>query len=252
MNPFLTKNASNAAWVWPLAVLALVLGVMLRMAWITESSRGDRLGSLDPSQRQRLQGGTIDMIEEFKSLSAEVEKLRVENTRLQNSIGSQTKESSAINKSLQEAKSFAGLTQVQGPGIIVRLIDARPIEGSAFAGPDQIIHDADVLRVVNELWAAGAEAISVNNHRITVTSSFRCVGPVIHVDRIPIASPVTVRAIGDPDTLFGGMNLPGGVLDEVRQTDPKMVQVEKAEKLALPAFSGSTERKFAKPVEPKK
>src|SRR6185503_2536301 len=111
----------------------------------------------------------------------------------------------------------------------------------------------DVLKVVNELWAAGAEAIAVNKHRIVGNSSFRCVGPVIHVDNVPISSPVRIQAIGDSDTLAGAMSLPLGVIAEIRQTgDASMATVEKVQKFTLPAYSGPTTRRLAMPVKEKK
>ena len=84
------------------------------------------------------------------------------------------------------------------------------------------------------------------------TSNFRCVGTTILVDGFKIASPVVIRAIGDADTLYGGMNLPGSVLDDLRQTDPNMVEIEPVQKMRLPAFSGTTSFKVAKVPEDKK
>jgi uncharacterized protein YlxW (UPF0749 family) len=106
---------------------------------------------------------------------------------------------------------------------------------------------------VNELFSSGAEAVSVNDHRVAGTTSFRCVGPTILVNDMKIASPVLIRAVGDANTLYGGMNLPGGVLSEIRMTDPAMVQIDKVAKQELPAFVGKTSMQFAKvPEDPDK
>jgi len=152
---------------------------------------------------------------------------------------------------LQEVKVFAGLTKVVGPGIVVTLRDSQKDNAGVslnFGIPsDAIIHDVDVLKVVNELIASSAEAVSVNNHRVAGNTSFRCVGTTILVNDIKIASPVVIRAIGDSDTLLGAMNMRGGVLAEIRQTDPGMVQVESVKSQELPEFVGNTTRKFAKP-----
>ena len=67
------------------------------------------------------------------------------------------------------------------------------------------------------------------------------------VNDVKIASPVVIRAIGDPNTIMGAMNMPGGVLAEIRQTDPNMVQIEAVKNQELPEFVGNTTRKFAKP-----
>lgn len=228
----------------PVSIMALVLGAMINMAWITSKTRSERIRDLGPSQIDRLRGGTLDMLEEYKKTSAEVSRLREEKTRLENAMGSNNKQSDLLNKGLQDAKEFAGLTPVSGPGVKITLSDSKSEKG--VFSQDVIIHDVDVLKTVNELWAAGAEAISVNDHRVVGRSSFRCVGPVIHVDNVPVASPIVIKAIGDSDALFGGLSLPMGVLSEIQQTDPAMVKIEKLKSMALPPFTGNTERKFAK------
>lgn len=250
MNPFRNSISGANAWVVPVSVMAMVLGVMLNLAWITQQNRKDRLASLSATQASRIRLGSIEEIDQFRNLSEEVARLREDKTKLEQAMGSRDAETAALNNSLQEIKVYAGLAPVEGQGIKIVLSDSTNSAG--MASPDVTIHDADVLKVVNELWAAGAEAIAVNNHRVAIKSSFRCVGPVIHVDNVPIASPVTIHAIGDADALFGGLNLPGGVLDEIRQVDPAMVKIEKMKNMVLPAYTGLTGIKYAKPVEPEK
>ena len=80
--------------------------------------------------------------------------------------------------------------------------DAAPLSLPPVELSENIIHDQDVLRVVNELWASGAEAISINNIRLGPNSSVRCVGPVVNVNGAKVASPIKIRAIGDQDTLL--------------------------------------------------
>ncbi len=63
---------------------------------------------------------------------------------------------------------------------------------------------------------------------------------------IKIATPVRIRALGDPDALFGAMNMPGGQLAEIRLTDETMAQLEKVDAQQVPAFTGSTQMRFAK------
>jgi len=248
MNPFLSRFTGND-WVLPVSALSLVLGAMMSFAWLTDNATDERIRRLDPSQRRRLETGNINMIDEYAKVTAEVQKLRGDLTRLENAMGDQTKQTAALNESLQQAKAFAGLTEVEGPGILVTLKDNPKAVNSGLGGSDDIIHDTDVLKVVNELWAAGAEAIAVNKHRIAGTSSFRCVGPIIHVDNVPISSPVRIQALGDADTLSGAMLLPLGVIAEIRQTEASMATIEKVEKQRLPAFSGGTTFKLATVVK---
>ncbi|MBX3119077.1 MAG: DUF881 domain-containing protein [Fimbriimonadaceae bacterium] len=248
MNPFVSKVNRNP-WMIPVSILSLLLGFMMMSAWLTEQSRGSRIPLLDPSQQSRIRAGTIDMQADYQKVAAEVEKLRKEKTQLENAMGDNTKMTKVLNENLQDIKNFAGLTEVEGPGVTVTLRDNASPNSALGAVPDDIIHDQDVTMVVNELWAGGAEALSVNNRRIVARSSFTCVGNTILVDNVRIAPPVRIRAIGDPDLLIGALNTPGRVIDTIRQSSANMVQIEKVEKHSLPAYNGPTATKFATVVK---
>lgn len=247
MNPFVSR-ISGHSWEIPVSVLSLVLGVMVSLAWITEQNRPSRALHLDSEQNERIKGngapaaavgGDVDV----QKLELEIARQQKENTKLQNAMANDSNQTKLLNEQLQDTKRLAGLTDVEGPGVTITLRDSTK-DLQNIATLDKIIHDTDVLKVVNELWASGAEAVTVNGHRVVSGTSFRCVGPVIHVEGVPIASPVIVRAIGDPKTLMGGMNLPGGVLDEIRQLDPAMVQIESVKQHHFPAYSGPTAKHY--------
>lgn len=238
MNPFVSR-INRGSWEIPVSLVTLLLGVMISLAWINETNKSSRLNSLPFDQQVRIGSSDPELQKQLQQLQYTVGRLRVENTRLENAVAEGSKSSRVINQSLQELKLFAGLTDVEGPGLAVTLSDSRKPQQDTVAG---IIHDVDVLRVVNELWASGAQAITVNNHRASVGSFYRCAGPVLYVDGAAVASPVVIRAIGDADTLAGGLNLPGGALAELRQTDPAMVQLDKVKKFHFPAYTGPTEK----------
>lgn len=242
MNPLVSRITGNS-WIAPVSVMCVVLGFMIATAWVTDQTRASRLNLLSPAQRNRVQSGNIDMETAIQETQAEVAKLRAEKTKLENAMASQTSSTKALNDSLQEVKILAGLTDIEGPGVRVELRDSKKPASGIFPA-DLIIHDVDVLKVVNELWNAGAEAITVNNHRVVGGTSFRCVGSVILVDDVKIASPVIIRAIGDPDTLKGALDLPEGVLSDFRDIDPAMANVSKVDQQRLPAYAGSTTKRI--------
>jgi uncharacterized protein YlxW (UPF0749 family) len=250
MNPFVTRISGNA-WLVPISAMMAVLGFLIALAWVTNENRSARIASFDPDQQSRIRVGALDLQEEYQMLAGEVKQLREENTRYQTAMAQQGGQSKLLNESLQEMKKLAGLTEVEGPGVTVILRDAT--QQAAQVIDNLNIHDVDVLRVVNELWNAGAEAIAVNGNRVVAGTSFRCVGAVILVNNIQIAPPVVVEAIGDPQTLSGALNLRGGVIEEIRQTGgEQMVTIRSVTKMRLPAYSGATTRRFAKdPKEPK-
>ena len=247
MNPFANRIQTQQQWILPVTAMSLILGVMTSMAWVSENNRSVRLARLDPDARLRVTLGGLDL-DKVAQLEAEVTSLREEKTKLQGVLTERDGKGKVLGDELDKAELLAGLTALEGPGVQVTLRDStkgpQSFGGIQTYTNDSIIHDSDVLKVVNELNATGAEAVSVNGHRVVGGSSFRCVGTTILVDGIRIASPVVIRAIGDAATLMGGMNLPGGELSEIRQTDPDMVDMIPMKKLQLPPFAGTTERKF--------
>lgn len=145
---------------------------------------------------------------------------------------------------------LAGLTPVQGPGVIATLTDSKKRLPTMPAGiqPPNLIHDTDINQVINELKAAGAEAISVNGQRLVTTSAIRTAGPTMLVNNTPQTPPYVIKAIGAPKTLVGALNLRGGGADQLKRFDPAMFSIQQAQTLTLPAYSGSGEPRYAKPV----
>lgn len=95
-----------------------------------------------------------------------------------------------------------GAVGVQGPGLVVTLDDA-PLESGrgTSANNEGRVLSRDLQIVVNALWAAGAEAIDINEQRLTSRSAIRFAGEAILVNYRPLTRPYVVRAIGDPDRL---------------------------------------------------
>lgn len=118
----------------------------------------------------------------------------------------------ALSRRLDRDQLLAGQSAAVGPGLQVVLkqpptapATGQPGRGGAVPiGAKNILTDRDVRSVVNELWAAGAEAISVNDVRLTPTSAIRFAGEAVLVDFVPITSPYTIRAIGNADDLATG------------------------------------------------
>jgi uncharacterized protein YlxW (UPF0749 family) len=112
----------------------------------------------------------------------------------------------AQSAALAAVQLAAGQTAVAGPGVVVT-IDDRPDEekdGGLDRGGqlgEGRVQDRDLQILVNGLWAAGAEAISVNDLRLTVRTAIRSAGEAVLVDFRPLSPPYVVRAIGRPGRL---------------------------------------------------
>lgn len=160
-----------------------------------------------------------------------------------------SKQAKILATELEKVKIAAGLMPVKGRGLLVTLNDnpkvpkdAPPLEKDLY-----LVHDWQILQVVNELRSAGAEAIAINGRRLGTNSYVRCVGLVIRVDDVRIGAPYKIEAIGDPEALRGALEAPGGILDEFRPYI--LTTVTPQEEISLPAIEGTPSFKHAKPVE---
>lgn len=229
-------------------VMWLLLGVLLVSALKAQQNvRKDLPSSRFPelAREYMVKAKTLEKLEE------EIRLLRDKSTEMENALATGSQKSQLLNDSLQEAKVLAGLSALSGPGVEVLLTDKsteKRNEGDPALLNMFAIHDFDILRVVNELRAAGAEAISVNGQRLGVNGWIRCSGPVICVNDIRMAPPFRILAIGDPQTLTGALKIPGGVLSDIENADPNMVKIISHNQLTIPGFAGSTKFKYAKPV----
>jgi len=177
-----------------IAFVCVVLGIMLAVQFRTTQD----IRSSIPYQRAEDLSQRLSQTE--KERDAALRQLQ----EVQNSTISE-----AVTKEAQMFRMAAGYVPVQGPGIIVTIDDSkRPIKPGE--NPNlYLIHDDDILKVINELWASGAEAISINEQRLVIGSEIRCAGPTLSVNNSRYSPPYEIRAIGDPKTLESSLKMRG-------------------------------------------
>jgi uncharacterized protein YlxW (UPF0749 family) len=154
----------------------------------------------------------------------------------------------ALLSELSKARLASGLIAVKGPGVVVVLNDSSK---SIQPGEDPnlyLIHDEDLLKVVNELRAAGAEAISINGQRMLAVSEIRCAGPTIQVNGNRIAPPFAISAIGDPALLESSLRMKGGVLENLVFWGIQ-TSLEKPKEVVIPGYPGTIKFKHAGPIQ---
>lgn len=227
-------------------LLALCYTVQVRTISISES---DIL-------RLKRENELRDEIEQWKVVHEEqTEKVKELNKKIEeykNSVAKTDDMVALIKKDLDESNILAGITSVKGPGIKVTLDDTKAIEEinqlAGYNNPNiYIIHDKDILSIINELSAAGAEAFSVNGQRILANTAIRCVGPLIQINGVNLQAPYEISAIGKPDTMMGALNLRGGIVSEMR-TDNIDVVVESFDEIIIPEYTGLIDYKYVTPV----
>ena len=161
-----------------------------------------------------------------------------------------SKGEASLAKVLQEARVQAGVLGMKGPGIEVTLDDSqrsRPTDADPYF---YIVHDVDLQALVNELWASGAEAVSINDQRIVNRSSIRCAGPSILVNTVRLVPPYVVRGIGPSSDMDRALRMPGGFKDSMNPLvqNGGEVKLKLLTDLAVPPFAGSLAYRYAQPV----
>ena len=113
-----------------------------------------------------------------------------------------------LTSRIKELEVQAAAVPLRGPGVTLTLDDAATAGGDANAGSrpssgfqEGRVTSGDLQVVVNGLWGAGAEAISINGHRLSSTAAIRFAGQAIIVDFRPLARPYVITALGDPQAM---------------------------------------------------
>lgn len=179
-----------------LLLVGVALGMLLALQW--RSAPSARLA--DTSYTRDRTALTIARLEaEQDALKAEVASLRQQLDERQQQ-GQAAEMLQGLAAELARQKMLAGLVALRGPGVEVTLNDSnRQVVPSAVNPELYLVHDYDLRDVVNLLWAAGTEAMSVNGERIVASTSIYCVGATIMVNDTRLSPPYVIRAIGPPE-----------------------------------------------------
>lgn len=218
------------------AAVLLVTGFLAVMQLRTERNIRQILGV--PSSRLEEFGYRLARVEVGRrNLEQEVETLRERVAAMRRLSIDGRVGGIALNAEIEELSALTGLTAVQGPGIVIEIRDStRPLPAGADPN-DVLVHYTDLQSVVNELWAAGAEAVAVNGERFTVGSSIRCVGTTVLVNGRRMAPPFRIQAIGDQGGLAAYVGRPQGIVAYLRAFGFPVISA-RAGRVYVPAYRG--------------
>ena len=194
----------NRKWQLSLTITFLLLGILIS----TQLQTQNRLASsLSQQTTTDLTIIVKNLTEKRQSLSLAIEEMENNIATYKASYVDNTDLIHSLNADISRSEMVIGAVPVQGPGI------------SVVVTKNNAMLYRDLLDIVNELWAAGAEAIAINDQRVSFNSSIYY-AEITHetyltLDGELLRYPLTINAIGDPDTLDKGLSLPGGIMDVV-------------------------------------
>ncbi|MEU8473068.1 DUF881 domain-containing protein [Streptomyces sp. NPDC029006] len=189
------------------ARLGLAAGLVLAALVVTVGAAQARVAApVVAKERQEL----IDRVD---SETKDADKLENTVDKLRDDVGARQRaalKAGGGSATADLVTVLSGASAVHGPGVRLVVNDAKeatgggdgsnPRETSGFSDTGRL-RDRDMQRVVNGLWASGAEAISINGQRLTALSAIRAAGDAILVDNRPLVPPYTVLAVGDGQRL---------------------------------------------------
>lgn len=226
-------SAESKRWLAP-ATVCLLLGLLLAVQMKTQ----DRVRAEVRESRV-----TEEKVAQFLQVSAERDRLLAELRRLQQ-LASEHATQVQIQEEVLLGLVSAGLVEVKGPGVTVSLADPMVSPAST----TQVDPD-DVMLVLNDLRAAGAEALSVGGVRVTphmVLTHTRGPEGRIAVNGNPVVGAIEIKAIGDPQLMVASLTMRGGV---VQRLSPWVdVRVMESYSLVLPAMESPPAYRYALPV----
>lgn len=216
-----------------IATVSMILGVMLVTQYRMTQTIAEGNVNLQRSGELALQINSL--MEEKKSLQKQLETIKKEGTV------------EGLKEENDRLQMQAGLTNVRGPGVVLTINDSKVPVKSGENPNLYLIHDEDILRIINELRAAGAEAIAINDQRLIGTSEIRCAGPTITVNGKLFAPPFQIRAIGDPKILKSALTMRGGVVESLNYWGIE-VKVQTEQSLDVPPYNGTFKAEYMKSV----
>jgi uncharacterized protein YlxW (UPF0749 family) len=187
-----TDERTPGGLVGLFAVL-VVFGLLL----VTMALQANRAEPAAEQERAQLIQRIDDESEEVEAMRETAERLEADVAMLENRLLSRSQVGQRLQARQRRLGMLSGSLPVTGPGIVITVDDA-PDAGAEEAG--QVL-DTDLQKLVNALWVAGAEAVSVDGQRITSRTAIRGAGSAITVNYRSLTRPYVVRAIGNPDTL---------------------------------------------------
>lgn len=218
-------------------LLCLLLGVAI-VTQVRQNESGDSLETARPADLLVL----LDSLRQREAtLNAEVTELQNTLNSLQASGNNDQAAIAAAQAKLAALSILAGAVGATGPGVTVTIDDPGP--GVA---PEVM------LDVINELRAAGAEAMEINDAhqsvRVGVDTWVAGMPGSLTIDTKTLSPPYSILAIGDPPTLAAAMNIPGGAEDSIKRVGARM-SVRQADRVDVTTLRQPKPHQYAQPVK---
>lgn len=235
----------RAAWSWAVPVVTALAGLLF--ATTAGAARGSDLRGSGVQDLPDVIRGHTRTVEgkavQVRELREQVEQLSAQAAAGDPELAQQTDRAADL-------AAAAGTEAVTGPTLRVELRDAGTgdIIPEGYTVDDVVVHQQDVQAVVNALWAAGAEAMMIQDQRVISTSAVRCVGNTLILQGRVYSPPYVITALGEPAGLRAGLERDPAVSVYRQYVDQVGLgfRVSEPGEVAMPGFTGAVSSRYAK------
>lgn len=229
---------------WIIVLLFIIAGFVTGIQFKQDQSSSDiiTIRSLYEEQKN-IENEQIEITRLHKSIEDQKDKLESyysDEYDVEDIINS-------LKHKLKLHRVFAGQEETEGPGIKILMEDSLQYEDGQNEN-NFIIHNSDILQIINDLRGADAERIAINGAPISWNTKIDCNGATIKIGNEIFAPPFMIEAIGEPERLENILLAPEGIIQLMKFWDIQ-ISISKHEHILIKAMSSEQEYKYLKIVE---
>ena len=221
-------------------VLVLIIFMQFKVVYQTD------ITSIDTMKEDELKKELADWKQKYNETEEKYKNTEETLKKYKEESSSDKDTKKNLEKELEDAKLVLGLTNVEGPGLIITYKNSDNIEQTINQeeSTDEYIEATDLMRLVNHLKDAGAEAISINNQRIVNKTDFAQINATtyIKINSKRVSAPFEIKAIGDADYLKGSLIGTGFVSEQKKYG--QTIEFEEKKKLTINKYDGNMDLKY--------
>lgn len=236
-------NKKNVSIVLGIMCFALTIGICIQIRTVNKYNSPVSTNY----EVNNLRAQVLKYKERYDALIEQTEKI---DSELQKEIEKATENNSELEyakNQITDGNKMIGLSEVKGPGVIIKVEDSKIDPNAEMNLNNLLVHDMDLLKVINELKNAGTEAIAINDQRIISTTSIICGGNTISINGTKIGSPFEIKAIGSPEAL-ANLERPGGCINNLKEKG-LIAELKKDNNITIPKYSGVLNFKYLSNVD---
>lgn len=240
----MTKKAQ--AIILGIVCLILTIGICVQIK--TVNSNGTTTSA--NQELNNLKTQVLKMREKYEESYSRLERIQTELETTRSNITNNNEQLKILEEELRKYNVLLGTTEANGQGVVITITDTDPKDPIRLIidNKDAVVHNTDILEVVNELKNAGAEAIDVNGQRIVNTTAISCDGNVVAINGEKVSSTFVINAIGLPERL-STLKRPGGYLEILEDKAHIKCTLDKKDKVTVSKYINANKFKYAKTVK---